>query len=415
MNTEKVLKGLILLVLITSILLFCIRVEKEERKINRESNIVTKQVTIDNGEEKEVYELKIYPRECTEEEFESLCLNLEKQLREWIEKETETGDWTEKGLHFPREDETGVLEITWESDQPTVVDSSGKVVIEKSAMEKSVMEKSTMEKSTMEENTTENDTMKNDSPVEICFTAKVTDGIHEKELSFPLKISFEKNCNLQRNTVQKELQRMERESRTESFFEIPEWIEGSRIGSEQKTERKKMICTGFLAGFVVLILEWFLQLNKLKEKAERRGKEIRKDYYRFVSKLTILLGAGMSMKGAVERAAFGCKALGDEVGICIKEIRTGIPEKEAYERLGRNLMIPEYVRLFSIIGQNLKYGNRNVLNLLIGEIEDTEKRNREEIRRNGEIISEKLMAPLFLLLITVIGIVMLPAFFQVGL
>ena len=383
--TEGILTGMLLLLGITAALILVIYGLDEKRTVRRESEAVTREVIINNGREKEVYELKIYPQEYTKEEFDRLADKLETELNEYFQSVHLKVEMLSKGIILPTEDSTGSLELQWDSDKPAVLSTTGEV-------------KPDPEK-----------------PVSVLLTAKVTDGVHSRELSYGLEIPPLKEQIAWFEQIGGELQRLECESRTEREFDIPEWIGDNRIETEQKKERIKMICTGFLMGLFVLVLEWFVKLSRLSEKAERREKEIRSRYYRFVSRLTLLLGAGMSMKGAVERAAQNSGALSEEIAICMNEIKAGISEKKAYERLGKNLMLSEYSQLFSIVSRNLKYGNKNVLELLIRELEEAEKRGREEVRRNGEVISEKMMAPLFLLLITVIGIVMLPAFFQVGL
>ena len=66
----------------------------------------------------------------------------------------------------------------------------------------------------------------------------------------------------------------------------------------------------------------------------------------------------------------------------------------------------------SLIGQNLSYGNSNILKLLDDGIKNNIYLKREHIRKKGEQASEKLMFPTLILLLLVMGLVMYPAFIQ---
>ena len=98
-----------------------------------------------------------------------------------------------------------------------------------------------------------------------------------------------------------------------------------------------------------------------------------------------------------------------EVLYAVNRIRTGTAESKAYAELGRNLGLQSYVRLFSTISTAAPRGSSQLLNLLEQEVKDAEAEAKETARRRGEQASQKLLLPMFLLLIVVIGIVLYPA------
>ena len=65
----------------------------------------------------------------------------------------------------------------------------------------------------------------------------------------------------------------------------------------------------------------------------------------------------------------------------------------------------------ALISQNIEHGNSKVLMLMDQEVKNAMNIKREHLRRNGEVASEKLLIPTALLLIIVIGLIMIPAFY----
>ena len=99
-----------------------------------------------------------------------------------------------------------------------------------------------------------------------------------------------------------------------------------------------------------------------------------------------------------------------EVGFALNKVASGVMENSAYMELGKNLGSQEYLRLMSLLSQNLAYGNSNLIGLLDSEVKQSFYIKRERIRKKGEQASEKLLLPTAILLILVIVIVMYPAF-----
>jgi hypothetical protein len=100
----------------------------------------------------------------------------------------------------------------------------------------------------------------------------------------------------------------------------------------------------------------------------------------------------------------------NEIEYTLNMIDSGISEPKAYMELGNRLGLEEYMRLMSLISQNLNFGNSNLLKLLDTEVKTSFFLKKERVRKKGEQASEKLLIPTAILLITVIIVVMFPAF-----
>ena len=156
----------------------------------------------------------------------------------------------------------------------------------------------------------------------------------------------------------------------------------------------------------------YKNIRELNEIGEKRDVELEEAYYSFVNRLAIHIGAGLSLRDAMKRAAEVEKSeyLKKEVGFALNKVASGVMENSAYMELGKNLGSQEYLRLMSLLSQNLAYGNSNLIGLLDSEVKQSFYIKRERIRKKGEQASEKLLLPTAILLILVIVIVMYPAF-----
>ena len=91
-------------------------------------------------------------------------------------------------------------------------------------------------------------------------------------------------------------------------------------------------------------------------------------------------------------------------------VESGVSESKAYGEMGRRIGLEEYMKLMSLISQNLTLGNSNLLKLLDTEVKTSYFLKKENVRKKGEQASEKLLLPSAMLMMLVIIVVMYPAF-----
>ena len=87
----------------------------------------------------------------------------------------------------------------------------------------------------------------------------------------------------------------------------------------------------------------------------------------------------------------------------------GIPEAEAYERFGRRLQLLPYMKLSAMLSQNLKKGNKRLIEQLRLTSIDALVQRRETMKQLGEEASSKLLLPMMLQFMLILIIVMVPA------
>ena len=100
----------------------------------------------------------------------------------------------------------------------------------------------------------------------------------------------------------------------------------------------------------------------------------------------------------------------EEITYACYEMRSGIPESQAYERFGKRCQLPEYIRIGSVLSQNLKKGAKGLTAMLETEAESSLNDRKNHARKIGEQAGTKLLLPMVLMLGIVLAILMVPAF-----
>ena len=99
----------------------------------------------------------------------------------------------------------------------------------------------------------------------------------------------------------------------------------------------------------------------------------------------------------------------EEMISTINDMVRGIPEAEAYERFGRRLQLLPYMKLSAMLSQNLKKGNKRLIEQLRLTSIDALIQRRDTMKQLGEEASSKLLFPMMLQFMLILIIVMVPA------
>lgn len=169
--------------------------------------------------------------------------------------------------------------------------------------------------------------------------------------------------------------------------------------------------SAFIIGAVVLSVLLFVMADKdLHDELVARREAMKRKYPDVVQKLLLYLGAGMTVRGALGRMAGEY----EEIGYLCRELQTGVSEAAAYENFGRRMGVQEYLRLSTMLAQNLKRGNSTLLQRLREEADRASVECLQSCRKLGEEAATKLLVPMVLLLLVVMLMIMIPAFSAMG-
>ena len=144
------------------------------------------------------------------------------------------------------------------------------------------------------------------------------------------------------------------------------------------------------------------------------------DYPQMVSQLVLYMEAGMTMRnifGKLSASYLREKKKGgpdrylyEEILITNRELSSGTSELSAYEHFGIRCGGQQYARLCTLLSQNLKKGNRELLTLLREESKNAFLERMDRARKAGEEAGTKLLMPMILMLVIVMVIIMIPAY-----
>ena len=176
-----------------------------------------------------------------------------------------------------------------------------------------------------------------------------------------------------------------------------------------------------LGPVICLLLVSLQKQNEQKEK-EAKERQMMLDYPEIMNKLTLLIGAGMTVKKAwvkivqdyeKQKDRLGIRYAYEEMAAACREMQSGVAEIESYERFGKRCGMNAYRKLASLLEQNLRKGTKGLTALLGTESEQAFEERKASAKRRGEEAGTKLLAPMFFMLAMVLVIVIIPAFLSI--
>lgn len=219
-------------------------------------------------------------------------------------------------------------------------------------------------------------------------------------------------------SVRKEVEQADLRDSHEEKVELPQKVEDKELQWIRRTQNP--FPSALMITLILALGIWIEMDSMTHRRAEERKGQLLLDYPDLMWKMTMLLGAGLSMKGIFTRISDeylrekkNSKKMHhvyEEVTYTCREMQSGIPESQAYERFGKRCQLPEYIRLGSVLSQNLKKGSKGLIQLLEAEAESSLTDRKNHARKIGERAGTKLLFPMMLMLGIVLVILMVPVF-----
>lgn len=315
--------------------------------------------------------------------------------------------WNEIQLEFPGENDgllcirerveihetyqNGRVEAEWSFDKPKVVDFEGNVTEEK------IEEQGEL----------------------VCAAVELTCGNSGlcKEFSFlvfPRKLTKQERIL---EFVRESLLAQEKEDGTEELKLPGRMGEYELVWKERKNYLPLKI---FLLGVCIAGMLPLIEKSHQREAQEKRRQELEMEYAEVVSKLSVLLSAGMTLQRAWKKIALSYEQKRkrnevklmpayEEMLVVCHELESGRGEESAYERFGQRCGQSNYRKLGNILAQNLRKGNRGIVELLEKEAENSFEERKQMAKRYGEEAATKLLLPMLLMFGMILLILIVPA------
>lgn len=344
------------------------------------------------AEDDQTVTVKVSPRVYTREEAEAVFYEAMDGMEERIRGKNESLHAVSQDLELPSYLKESGVRVRWHSSEPELLSSSGTVEAEIK------------------------------KPQELVLQAELSAGEYRADFEIPvtlIPVTLTVEEQLQRE-FSEELGRLDEQQKNKAYLELPAQYQGRTL-SYQNAEKPNYIMIPFL-GVLMAVLLVMQEESRQREQMKKREQQLLLDYAEVVSKLQVLVGAGMTVRNAWGRMVHDYEAVaGKHVRPAYEEMRqtyyqmeNGTAEGAAYRDFGRRCCLQPYLKLSSILEQNRKTGTKNLRDLLRTEMEDAFELRKNLARKAGEEAGTKLLVPLFLLLFVVMIFIMVPAMMTMG-
>lgn len=153
----------------------------------------------------------------------------------------------------------------------------------------------------------------------------------------------------------------------------------------------------------------------LDEKIQKRSDEMMDDFSNVVSKLALLVNAGMILHEAWEKTAFsGNTVIYKEMQTSVEDMRNGMPEIDALYNFGQRCMVQEIKKFASTLIQGLTKGNSELAGMLTQQSKEIWVSKQQYLRRKGEVANSKLLVPMIMIFMGILIMVVIPIFNGIG-
>lgn len=338
--------------------------------------------------------LQIEEKKLTKEQRQECLKEAKKELDQVIAGENPSKEEVSSALYLPQTLQEGAVEAEYQFSDYEVFEPDGTL---KTKVIKPVTVEITAELTCQDE---------------VCLYTFLVQAVPEEKSE--QELFAEKLCTL--------LQQ-ENDREGTAYVNLPEEVDGKAVTWKEQTENRSMIAVLLgIAGAVGIILR-----EKEEEKREKtkRQDQLLLDYPEIVSKLSLLLGAGMNISTAWEKIAltYQKKRENGEIEIryayeemltVLHEIRDGVGELQAYENFGERCHLAVYRKLSSLIVQNVRKGAKGMQRLLEDEETEAFEQRKARAKKAGEEAGTKLLLPMGIMLVIVLAILVVPAGLSFG-
>ena len=167
--------------------------------------------------------------------------------------------------------------------------------------------------------------------------------------------------------------------------------------------------------FIMSGLAVYYFMTLAEKKIQKRSDELLNDFSEIVSKLALLINAGMIMREAWAEVAYkGEGLIYDEMRRSCEDMNNGVSETEAIRRFGVRCIIPEIKKFSSTIIQGIEKGNRELAVMLENQSDEVWMAKQQRVKRAGAQANTKLMIPMFIMFIGILVMIVIPIFTNLG-
>lgn len=343
-------------------------------------------------EQSESYTVSITERQLTEEERKRVLDEAVKEAEQIFHGSNPSMEEVREAVVLPETLQDGLVQAEWDFDNYEVMQPDGKIQQENIPQEGILVQ------------------------AKLHMSCQGTEQIYE----FYFKVLPPQLSETEQfwEDLSSAIRAADEETSYSSYYTLPDSVDGHTVIWKEK-QSKTAVTFAFL-GVIAATALAFKDKENEKKRQELRENELLLTYPEMVNKLTLLLGAGMSMASAWEKIALTYKRQSEqgqvkkspvyeEMLVAYHEMQDGIGERNAYLRFGERCGLTQYRKMVSLITQNVRKGQKELTKLLEDEADEAFHLRKELAKKAGEEAGTKLLMPMMIMLALVMAVILVPA------
>lgn len=356
-----------------------------------EGNIPVELAAQIEGEEEEIFRYIVKERKYTKDEAEVLCREAVESLPEVIRGQNTSLEDVRYDLDLLTRIEGYPFELSWESSSYAIVNTDG---------------------------TVDNTELQESMIVMLTARMQYEQWSWEHQMYVQVNPVVYTYREMLRNRIEQLLHMQGESTGSEEVMVLPDSIESRPIVWREIIEDS----SGYLLLLIMLAVGclYWGRSRELDRQLDRRKRELLLDYPEIVNKLILYMGAGMTIRNAFIKMEEDYKKsrnerrryVYEEILITCNELQSGKSESEAYDHFGKRCQIPVYMKLSTLLSQNIRKGSNDLMYMLRQEADSAFTERKNLAKKLGEEAGTKLLLPMMMMLCIVMVIIMIPAYFS---
>ena len=337
----------------------------------------------------DVFQIRVAPRQLSTEEVIAYVDSFRREVGSMILGENADYEHVITPLNLLDSYDGYPFEVSWESEDSKVLDSGGKI-----------------------------GTLLQDREILLHYTLRY--GQYEYKGEIPLILRPPDRTLEEQRALELALylEQAEADNRKQEAYVLPEKWQGVEVA--WSVEEKDYSLLLWCITPVLAVLLFFVKDQDIQKELEERTEKLQQEYPELVHMLVLYIGAGMSVRGAFsqiskeyekrQEKASSKSFCREELLLLCRQLQAGTLEDIAIDSFGRRIGVREYIRLCTLLVQNRKRGNKELLSRLLEEANASLEEQLLTVRKSGEEAGTKLLIPMVCMLGIVMVIIMVPAF-----
>ena len=366
-----------------------------------------------SSEQTEVIEVEVLQRSFTEDELRQMLPQFEADLEKAVLAENESADHVCRDLDLVDSLEEYPFSVAWEYNDHSLINRWG--------------------------------ALREDIPQEgglLTLDALIRCGDFEAQHRFSVMVGPKQQNGGERirEQILQALRLADERSRSSDTYILPTEADGIRIVWQE--EKKNSFAVLLLLVIAATAAVWWGKDNDLEKQVRERDAQMTADYPEVISKLSLYVGAGMTVRLAWKKMAMeylrsrkegledvsckrgkskkigrnasdGKRFVYEEMVLTLREMESGISELQAYRHFAKRCRLQKYVKLVSLLEQNVKLGAKGFMESLRKETGEALEERRSRAKSLGEEAGTRLLVPMVLMLAIVMVVIIVPAFMSI--